>query len=45
MSATPLRAIRIPAPLWDAARTKASTEGRNVSDIIRELLAEWLAEN
>ena len=43
---TPQHSIRIPAVLWDAAQKKAATEQppRNVSDVIRELLAEWIRE-
>lgn len=36
------RTVRIEDGLWDAAKTKAEEEGRNLSDVIRELLREYL---
>jgi len=38
------RTVRIDDALWDAAKTKAAEEGRNVSDVIRELLKTWTEE-
>lgn len=38
---TARRSIRIEEGLWRAALAKAATEGRNVSDVIRELLTRW----
>ena len=40
---TPLRNVRIPDDVWAAAKAKAERQGRNVSDVIRDLLARWLA--
>ncbi len=39
---TPLRNVRIPDELWRAAGEKAAAEDRNVSDVIRELLRNWV---
>lgn len=39
---TPLRNIRIDDELWEAAKAKAATEGRDVSAVTRELLARWV---
>ena len=41
-SGTPLRNIRIPDDLWDAVLSKADAEGRNASEVVRELLSKWL---
>lgn len=38
------RTVRIEDALWDAAKTKAEAEGKNISEVIRELLADWVAE-
>lgn len=38
------RTVRIPDELWNAAKEKAEAEGRNVSEVIRELLAEYLTK-
>lgn len=39
---TPQHSIRIPAPLWQAARDKANKQGQDVSAVIRELLQGWV---
>ena len=39
---TPLRAIRVPDELWQALQTQAKQEGRGASEIIRELIHEYL---
>jgi hypothetical protein len=39
---TPLRHMRIPDELWDAAMAKADAEGTSVSDVVRELLSRWV---
>ena len=41
---TPLRNIRVPADLWDAALREAELDDRNVSEVIRELLARWVKQ-
>lgn len=38
---TPLRNVRIPDELWDAARQRAEAEGRHVSDVVREALHRY----
>lgn len=40
---TTLRNIRIDDALWEAAQAKAKAEGRNVSDVVRQHLAEWVS--
>ena len=42
MSRTPLRAIRVEAELWEAAQTKAATEGESLSGVIRAALREYV---
>lgn len=37
-----MRALRVPESLWDAAKAKAGTEDREVSEVVRELLAKWV---
>ncbi len=39
---TPARNVRIDDGLWDAAKAKAATEGRALSDVVRELLRRWV---
>jgi hypothetical protein len=39
------RTVRIEDGLWQAALAKAANEGRNVSDVIRELLTRWVKED
>ena len=41
---TPLRNVRIPDDVWEAAKQKAEAEGRNVSAVIREHLEQWAAK-
>jgi hypothetical protein len=36
--------IRLPAPLARTATRKAKAEHRSLSDVIRELLRSWLAQ-
>lgn len=38
------RSVRVPDILWDGTRAKAAREGMTVSEAIRGLLAQWLAE-
>ena len=40
---TPHRTIRVSDDLWNRAREKAADEGRNLSELIREWLAEYSA--
>lgn len=39
---TTLRNVRIPDELWDAALARAEKDGTNVSEVVRELLQEWV---
>ena len=39
---TKRHAIRIPDPLWNQARTTAAEHGDNLSEIIRQALAEYI---
>lgn len=41
-AAMPLRNVRIPDELWDAALRKAEDEGLYLSEVIRELLQKWV---
>lgn len=41
---TPQRTIRLDDELWTAARAKAASEGRTVSDVVREALEAYIAE-
>jgi predicted DNA binding CopG/RHH family protein len=40
---TPLRNIRIPDDLWDAAKAKAEARGSALSTVIREFLRRYVA--
>ena len=40
---TPLRAVRIPDELWEAARHKADTDAISVSEVLRSCLTAWIA--
>jgi hypothetical protein len=40
VSDTPLRAIRVPDPLWTAARAAATRAGTSVSAVCRAALVE-----
>ena len=39
---TPLRNVRVPSPLWEAARSRAAELGDNLSDIIRKALEDYV---
>lgn len=41
---TTLRAIRINDELWSAVQAKAESEGRTVSDVVRDYLKRWVAQ-
>lgn len=38
---TPLRAVRVPDEIWQAAQQRAAAEGRTVSDVIRAALKRY----
>lgn len=37
-----MRSLRVPLDLWNEARAKADDEDKNISDVVRDLLAEWV---
>lgn len=40
----PLRAVRVPDEIWQAAQERAEAEGRTVSDVIRAALKRYGAK-
>lgn len=44
MTETPRRSIRIPESIWKKAIAKSKREHTNVSAVILQLLAKWVAE-
>jgi hypothetical protein len=42
MAETPRRFVRVPDELWQAADAKAKRRNKNMSEIIRALLALWV---
>ena len=40
----PQRTIRLGDELWAAARTKAASEGRTISDVVREALEIYVGK-
>lgn len=40
---TPKHNIRVPDPLWEAATTKAKSEGRTITDVIVAALHRYAA--
>jgi hypothetical protein len=42
---TPMRHVRVPDELWDAARTVAAEHGHNLSEIIRQALTEYVKQH
>ena len=39
---TTIRGVRIPDALWHAVQAKAAAEGQTASDVVRDLLTEWV---
>jgi len=39
---TPVRAIRIPDYLWDAAKSAAEYEKLTISDVVRDMLTQYV---
>ncbi len=37
-----MRSLRVPEDLWDQAKEKADNQDQNISDVVRDLLAEWV---
>ena len=40
---TPIRGVRIPDELWRAVQDRAAADDVTVSEVVRTLLAEWVA--
>ena len=40
---TPVRHVRVPDELWDAADAKAKAEFRSIADVIRECLRNYVS--
>jgi hypothetical protein len=43
MPKTPLRNLRVPDDLWDAAKAKAEAEGRTMTDVLTAALRRYVA--
>jgi len=41
---TPVRTFRIPDEVWIAAKAKADREGRTMTDVVLELLTDWVGQ-
>jgi predicted DNA-binding protein len=41
---TPIRGFRIPDELYRAAQTKATEEGRTLTDVVREFLERYVGD-
>lgn len=41
MTATPPRSVRVPDPLWDAARTTAEANDETITDVIIRALTRY----
>lgn len=37
-----MRSLRVPLDLWNDAKAKADAEDKNISDVVRDLLADWV---
>jgi hypothetical protein len=42
---TPQHSVRVDPVLWARARAKAEAEGRTISDVLRDCLAAYVAED
>lgn len=42
---TPQHSVRVDPVLWARARAKAEAEGRRISDVLRDCLAAYVAED
>lgn len=42
--ATPVRTVRVPDELWEAALRKAADEGTTVSEVVRKALARFVRD-
>jgi antitoxin component of RelBE/YafQ-DinJ toxin-antitoxin module len=41
---TPIRGVRVPDGLWNAAKDKAEEEGTTVSDVVNTCLTKYVAK-
>jgi len=41
MANTPLRAIRVPADVWEPAQERAAEKGETMTDVVRRALIEY----
>ncbi len=39
---TPLRSVRVPSPLWEAAKAKAAERGETVTDVLVRALERYV---
>lgn len=39
-----MRSLRVPLELWERAKAKADDTDQNISDVVRDLLEEWVKE-
>jgi len=39
-----MRSLRVPAKLWEAAKTKADEREENISDVIRDALERYVRD-
>lgn len=39
------RTVRVPDKVWNDAKKKAEREGKNVSDVVRKCLDDYLKKN
>lgn len=41
---TTVKGVRIPDDLWDAVKAKAAEDGRTASEVVRDLLTQWVKQ-
>lgn len=41
---TPRRSVRVPDPVWEKAKKKATKRGETMSDVIRRVLQQYADE-
>lgn len=42
---TPIRNVRVPDDLWNAAKDRAQAEGRSVTDVVVEALRQYTGQD
>lgn len=40
-----MRSIRVPLKLWEAAKARADAEEKDISEVVRELIANYVEES